>query len=84
MAETPLCKNCKRPYTLARETELWYEFACEPCKVGHVFSKPRAKEAGRYYARLKRELEQAQRIKQWESRPKHFFCDSTKTSKGID
>lgn len=84
MADIPLCKSCKQPYVLMRETTEWYEFGCERCKVGHVFSKPASTAAGRYRARLQHELEIAKRIRQWEGRPKHFFIDSTKTSKGVN
>lgn len=80
--ELPLCRYCKLPYELARETEDFWEMKCEACKVGHVFSKPTAKAAGRYRAELQHKLEIAQRLKQWESRPKHF--GPTRTSKGVN
>lgn len=83
-AELPLCRYCKKPYRLMRETNEFWEMACEDCQVGHVFSKPQAKAAGRYRAQLQKRLETEQRIRQWESRPKHFFIDSTKSSGGLN
>lgn len=80
--ELPLCRYCKQPYQLMRETSEFWEMACESCKVGHVFSKPRSQAAGLYRAQLQQRLETERRIKQWESRPKYFL--PTRTSKGVD
>jgi hypothetical protein len=82
--DIPCCRYCSQPYQLVRETSDFWEMACETCKVGHVFSKPRAKAAGRYQANLQRKLEIARRVKEWESRPRSVFIDSTKTSKGVN
>lgn len=79
MADFPLCRYCKKPYTLARETTDFWEMCCEDCKVGHVFSKPASKAAGRYRAQLQQKLDTEKMVKQWESRPKHFYFDGTKT-----
>lgn len=83
-AEMPKCRYCQQPYELAKESEDFWEMKCEQCKVGHVFSKPRAAAAGRYRAQLEKRLEVERRIKQWESRPKSVFIDSTKSSGGLD
>lgn len=80
--ELPRCRYCKQPYELARESEEFWEMKCEACKVGHVFSKPVAKAAGQYRAKLQQRLETERRIKQWESRPKYFL--PTRISKGVD
>lgn len=84
MADFPLCRYCKRPYELARESDEFWEMKCESCKVGHVFSKPSSKAAGRYRAQLQQKLELERRIKQWESRPRSVFIDSTKSSGGLN
>lgn len=86
MSELPRCRYCHQPYTLVRETpgsQGWYEFACEACKVGHVYSKPQATAAARYANRLQAELQRAEQIKRWEAAKKSYSFSPTRTPKEI-
>ena len=87
MADFPKCRYCKKPYTLAREepgTEGWWEFKCETCKIGHVYSKPSAQLAARYRTRVAQAIERQKMIRQWEQLQRTYsFPTQTKTPKEI-
>lgn len=88
MADLPQCRSCGRPYKLMREEggeQGWWEFACEVCRVGHVYSKPTAQAAGRYRSQLQQHFETERRIRQWEAMKRTYSIPSpTKTPKEIN
>lgn len=59
MAEAPRCANptCRRPLRFLAEENGCYVFRCDTCKAVRLISTPASREAGQYFAQIKRQLE---------------------------
>lgn len=73
MADTPLCPRCKRNMKLMRETDNWWEMACEPCQMAHVMTKPRSKNYAKVEVGKQRKDEMIKRQRALGARPKYFL-----------
>lgn len=69
----PKCRNCKTEMIYLGESDHAYEFGCDRCKCGHVFSKPRDTEAAQHMAQLKRRAEVEARLMARERRTRYFI-----------
>jgi hypothetical protein len=58
---------------LLAEAEDNFQFGCDPCRLGHVFSKPQSQAGARYRAQLEQRAKLDEYRKHLSSKPKYFL-----------